>query len=101
MLLTELRERLVNFEFDNVVEYAKEFSDKYATQNFDVRDTIRKRSRILKIFISTLALPEIPLGPLNFLLQLCACLVQDELEKLSGCPDEPVSQRNAYSVLKC
>ena len=53
MLLTELRERLVNFEFDNVVEYAKEFSDKYATQNFDVRDTIRKRSRILKIYLYT------------------------------------------------
>ena len=34
ILLTELREMLVNFEFDKVVEYAKEFSDKYAIENF-------------------------------------------------------------------
>ena len=44
ILLAELRERLVNFEFYKVVEYAKESSDKYAIENFDVRGTTRKRS---------------------------------------------------------
>ena len=37
ILLDDLRERLVNYEFDKVVEYAKELSDKYAIENFDVR----------------------------------------------------------------
>ena len=40
ILVADLRERLVNFEFDKVVEYAKELSDKYA---IDVRSTIRQR----------------------------------------------------------
>ena len=74
ILLTELRERLVNYEFYKVVENAKEFSDKYAIENFYVRGTIRKRSRIIllyqvnfsKIFISALALPEILLAPPEF-----------------------------------
>ena len=43
ILLADLRERLVNFEFDKVVEYAKELSDKYAIENFDVRSIIRQR----------------------------------------------------------
>ena len=43
ILLDDLRERLVNFEFDKVVEYAKELSDKYAIENVDVRSTIRQR----------------------------------------------------------
>ena len=47
ILLADLRERLVNFEFDKVVEYAivnaKELSDKYAIENFDVRSTIRQQ----------------------------------------------------------
>ena len=40
ILVADLRERLVNFEFDKVVEYAKELSDKYAIEHFDVRSTI-------------------------------------------------------------
>ena len=44
ILLAELRERFVNFEFYKVGEYAKELFDKYAIENFDVRGTTRKRS---------------------------------------------------------
>ncbi|KAI6648802.1 Zinc finger MYM-type protein 1-like [Oopsacas minuta] len=43
ILLADLRERLVNFDFDKVVEYAKDLSGKYEIENFDVRDTIRQR----------------------------------------------------------
>ena len=43
ILLADLRERLVNFEFDKVVEYAKELPDKYAIENFDERSRIRQR----------------------------------------------------------
>ena len=43
ILLAELRERLLNFEFDKVVEYAKELSDKYAIKKFDVGGTAGQR----------------------------------------------------------
>ncbi|KAI6646225.1 Zinc finger MYM-type protein 1-like [Oopsacas minuta] len=43
ILLADLRERLVNFDFDKVVEYAKDLSGEYEIENFDVRDTIRQR----------------------------------------------------------
>ena len=36
-------ERLINFEFDKVVEYARELSDKYSIENFDIRGTTRQR----------------------------------------------------------
>ena len=43
VLLADLRERLINFEFDKVVEYAKELSNKYSIENFDIRGTTRQR----------------------------------------------------------
>lgn len=43
ILLSDLKERLANFDFESVVEYANGLCEKYEVENFRVRNTGRQR----------------------------------------------------------